>query len=70
MALRPRGVGLEHAHNPISPIGSTGSLPPRSTVPEEESPGSNDRKTRPPTSRMVQWIPVQLEGYNKGMEAG
>ena len=24
----------------------------------------------PPTSRMVQWIPVQLEGLNKGMEAG
>ena len=33
------------AHNPISPIGSTGSLPPRSTVPDEESPGANDRKT-------------------------
>ena len=25
---------------------------------------------RPPTSRMVQWIPIQLEGYNEGMEAG
>ena len=30
---RPRGAKLEDAHNPISPIGSTGSLPPRSTVP-------------------------------------
>ena len=28
------------------------------------------QKLRPPTSRMVQWIPVQLEGLNKGMEAG
>ena len=28
------------------------------------------RLTCPPTSRIVQWIPVQLEGYNKGMEAG
>ena len=58
MAKRPRRARLEHAHNPISPIRSTGSLPPRSTVPEDESPGSNDRKTCPPTSRMVQWIPV------------
>ena len=23
---------------------------------------------RPPTSRMVQWIPVQIEGYNGGIE--
>lgn len=29
----------------ISPIRSAGSLPPRSTVREVESPGSNDRKT-------------------------
>ena len=43
---RPRRASLEHAHNPISPIGSTGSLPSRSTVPEEESPGPNDHKTR------------------------
>ena len=27
-------------------------------------------RLRPTTSRMVQWIPVQLEGLNKGMEAG
>ena len=32
---RPRRARLEDAHNPKSPIGSTGSLPPRSTVPEE-----------------------------------
>ena len=44
MAQRPRRASLEDAHDPISPIRSTGSLPPRSTVPEEESPGSNDRK--------------------------
>ncbi|MDE2963401.1 MAG: hypothetical protein OXU26_05790, partial [Acidobacteriota bacterium] len=24
----------------------------------------------PPTSRIVQWIPVQIEGYNGGIEAG
>ena len=70
LAQRPRRASLEHAHNPIPPIRSTGSLPPRSTVPEDESLGSNDCMTCPPTSRMVQWIPVQLEGYNKGMEAG
>ena len=34
----------EHAHKSISPIGSTGSLPPRLTVREEESPGLNDRE--------------------------
>ena len=67
---RPREARLEHAHKPISPIGSTGSLPRRLTVPEEESPGSNGRRICPPTSRMVQWIPVQIEGYNGGIEAG
>ena len=60
----------EHAHNPISPIGSTVSLPSRSTVAQEESSGSNDRRICPPTSRTVQWIPVQIEGYNGGSEAG
>jgi len=63
-----RGASLEDTHNPVPSIGSTGSLPSRSTVPEEESPGANDRKNGPPTSRLVQWIPVQLEGYNRGME--
>ncbi len=29
MAFRPRGARLEDAHNPISPIGSTGSVAPR-----------------------------------------
>ena len=24
----------------------------------------------PPTSRIVQWIPVQIEGYNEGIETG
>ena len=38
------GEKVEDVHNSESPIGSTGSLPPRSTVQEEESPGSNDRK--------------------------
>ncbi len=45
MGQRLRRARLEEAHNPISPIESTGSLPPRSTVPDEESPGSHDRKT-------------------------
>ena len=44
-AMHP-GASPEHAHKPISPIGSAGSLPSRSTVPQEESPGSNERKTR------------------------
>ena len=70
MALRPRGASREDAHNPISPIRSTGRLPPRSTVPDEETPGSNHRKTGPPTSWMVQWIPFQKEGYNEGTETG
>ena len=70
MAPGERGASLEDARNPISPIRSTGSLPSRSTVPDEETPGSNHRKTCPSTSRMVQWIPVRLEGYNKGIEAG
>ena len=70
MAQRPRRASLEHAHDPISPIGSTGSLPPRSTVPEEESRGSNDRKSVRQRPRVVQWIPVQLEGFNEGIEAG
>ena len=67
---RPREGKPGACHNPTSPIGSTGSLPPRSTVPEEESPGSNDRRICPPTSRTVQWIPVQLEGFNKVIEIG
>ena len=50
MALRPREASLEDAHNPISPIRSTGSLPLRSTVPDEETPGLNHRKTCPSRS--------------------
>ena len=46
-ALTPRPESLGDAHNPISLIRSTGSLPPRSTVPDEETPGSNHRKTCP-----------------------
>ena len=31
--------------------------------------GLTERLRPPPTSRKVQWIPVQLEGYNEGIEA-
>ncbi len=47
-----------------------GILPPRSTVSEAESRGLQHRKTCPPTSRKVQWIPVQIEGYNEGITTG
>jgi len=63
---RPRRATLEDAHNPITPIGSTGSLPSRSTVPEEESPGPNDHKTR---SANVPNGPVD-SGSNRGIQWG
>ena len=53
MARGRERARLEHAHKPISPIGSTGSLPSRSTVPQEESPGSNECKTRSASNRSV-----------------
>ena len=62
MAKRPRRASLEHAHNPISPIGSGGSLPPHSTVPEEESPGSNDRKTFRRNRSAKPWSPSAVRG--------
>ena len=66
MARGRERARLEHAHKPISPIGSTGSLPSRSTVPQEESPGSNERKTR---SANVPNRPVD-SGSNRGIQWG
>ncbi len=64
MARGRERARLEHAHKPISPIGSAGSLPSRSTVPQEESPGSNALKTR---SANVPNGPVD-SGSNRGIQ--
>ena len=66
----PRWENLEDAHNPSSPIRRTGIFRPCSAVPDEKSPGSNHCRTCPSTSRMVQWIPFQKEGYNEGTAIG